>query len=109
MNKILPAILAPSSGDAELPLSITKKGRRTRRFGVEQHSRPPLARMLRIHDLISQNAHPNCTSMAAEFEVSCKTVMRDVDFMRDQMHLPIAYNALNRGSATRSRFLPFRV
>jgi proteasome accessory factor B len=58
---------------------------------------PPMARMLRIHDLISQDSHPNCTSMALEFEVSCKTVMRDIDFMRDQMNLPIAYSALHRG------------
>ena len=98
MSEVSAIVESASAPLPELPLaSASKKGRRTRRFGVEQHSRPPLARMLRIHDLILQNAHPNCTSMATEFEVSCKTVMRDLDFMRDQMHLPIAYNALQRG------------
>ena len=87
-----------SAPSPELPLTtVPKKGRRTRRFGLEPHSRPPLARMLRIHDLIGQNSHPNCTSMAVEFEVSCKTVMRDIEFMRDQMSLPISYSPLHRG------------
>jgi proteasome accessory factor B len=97
MSELSLSPVPSAQSESELPLTTSKKGRRTRRFGVEQHSRPPLARMLRIHDLISRNSHPNCTSMAAEFEVSCKTVMRDIDFMRDQMQLPIAYNALNRG------------
>lgn len=92
-------MMPDSSHDPELPLVTVKKkrARHAPRPGAEQHSRPPLARMLRIHDLISGNSHPNCTSMAVEFEVSPKTVMRDVDFMRDQMHLPIEYSALERG------------
>jgi len=83
--------------EPELNLTPQKKGRHTRRFGIGPQSRPPLARMLRIHDLIHQGGHPNCSSMAVEFEVSAKTVARDVDFMRDQMHLPIAYSPLHRG------------
>ena len=97
MSELSLSPVPTAQSESELPLTTSKKGRRTRRFGVEQHSRPPMARMLRIHDLISRNEHPNCTSMAAEFEVSCKTVMRDIDFMRDQLQLPIAYNALHRG------------
>lgn len=97
MNQGSPKTTAILPSDMELPLTGRKKGHRRKKLAAEQISRPPLARMLRIHDLISQNAHPNCTSMALEFEVSCKTIMRDVDFMRDQMRLPISYNALNRG------------
>jgi proteasome accessory factor B len=53
--------------------------------------------MMRIHDLIQRGEHPNCFSIAREFEVSPKTIQRDVDFMRDQMLLPIDYSALHRG------------
>ena len=54
-------------------------------------SRPPLARMLRLHEELSAGRHPNCRSMAQEFEVADKTIQRDIDFMRDQLNLPIEY------------------
>ena len=56
-----------------------------------------MARMMKIHDLIKEGGYPNCSSLAVEFEVSSKTVLRDVDFMRDQLRLPIEYDALHRG------------
>jgi predicted DNA-binding transcriptional regulator YafY len=56
------------------------------------YSRPPLARMLRLHEWLMENRYPNCRKMAQEFEVSAKTVQRDVNFMRDQMGLPIDYD-----------------
>ena len=56
------------------------------------YSRPPLVRMLRVHEWLMANRYPNCTKIAEEFEVSPKTVQRDVNFMRDQMGLPIEYD-----------------
>jgi hypothetical protein len=56
------------------------------------YSRPPLARMLRLHQCMMENTYPNCRQMAEEFEVAAKTVQRDVNFMRDQMRLPIEYD-----------------
>jgi predicted DNA-binding transcriptional regulator YafY len=53
--------------------------------------------MLRIHDLISAGRYPNCSLLAREFEVSAKTVQRDVDFMRDQLVLPIEYDKRRHG------------
>lgn len=35
--------------------------------------------------------------MAAELEVSAKTIQRDIDFMRDQLSMPIEYDALRNG------------
>ncbi len=61
------------------------------------YSRPPLARMLRIHEWLMGNRYPNCRKIAEEFEVSAKTVQRDVNFMRDQMGLPIEYNKARFG------------
>jgi predicted DNA-binding transcriptional regulator YafY len=61
------------------------------------YSRPPLARMLRIHQSLMENRYPNCRKMAEEFEVAAKTVQRDVNFMRDQMRLPIEYDKARFG------------
>lgn len=60
-------------------------------------SRPPLARMQRLHGLLEQRLYPNCRRLAEELEVSPKTVQRDIDFMRDQLEFPIDYSAAKRG------------
>ncbi|HIJ90378.1 MAG: WYL domain-containing protein [Desulfobulbaceae bacterium] len=39
----------------------------------------------------------NCRSMAAEYEVSAKSILRDIDYLRAQRDAPIAYDAANRG------------
>ena len=55
-------------------------------------SRPPLARMLRIHDILQDGRQTNCTKLAEQLEVSPKTIMRDLAFMRDQLDLPAEYD-----------------
>jgi hypothetical protein len=55
-------------------------------------SRPPLERMMRIHTAIASGKHPNASFLSREFEVSTKTIQRDIDFMRDRMGLPIDYS-----------------
>jgi predicted DNA-binding transcriptional regulator YafY len=60
-------------------------------------SRPPLARMLRLHERLQAGDRPNCRSLAAELEVSPKTVQRDIDFMRDQLGLPLDYDPSGHG------------
>ena len=58
-----------------------------------QLSRPPLERMLRIHDELRRGALVNCTKLAKTLEVSRKTVVRDIAFMRDRLDLPIEFDA----------------
>jgi len=53
--------------------------------------------MLQIHQALLSGKYPNAASLAAEFEVSAKTVHRDLDFMRDQLELPIEYDARKYG------------
>jgi predicted DNA-binding transcriptional regulator YafY len=53
--------------------------------------------MLRLHECLMANRYPNCRKIAEEFEVSAKTVQRDVNFMRDQMGLPIEYEKARFG------------
>lgn len=55
-------------------------------------ARPPLQRMLQIHEAIRSGRYPNATRLARELEVSTKSIQRDIDFMRDRMGLPIAYD-----------------
>jgi predicted DNA-binding transcriptional regulator YafY len=58
-----------------------------------QLSRPPLQRMLKIHDELRRDALVNCTKLMKSLEVSRKTVVRDIAFMRDQLNLPIEFDA----------------
>ncbi len=58
---------------------------------MPQH-RPPLERMLRIHQALQAKKFPNATQLAAELEVSTKSIQRDLDFMRDRLQLPIEYS-----------------
>ena len=55
-------------------------------------SRPPLARMMRIHEILQDGRLTNCRKLAALLEVSSKTIMRDLAFMRDQLDLPAEYD-----------------
>jgi predicted DNA-binding transcriptional regulator YafY len=81
----------------ELPLALSP-GKAPRRPAIRaEATRPPLARMLRLHELIRGGSFPNCHSLATELEVSPKTIQRDVDFMRDRMDLPLEYCPLRRG------------
>ena len=61
------------------------------------HSRPPLERMMRMHERLKAGRYPNCRKLADELEVSSKTVQRDIDFMRYRLGLPIEYDQLHFG------------
>src|SRR5437773_6959186 len=60
-------------------------------------SRPPLERMLRIHQAIQAGKYPNATALAGELEVSTKSIYRDIDFMRDRLELPIEFAGARNG------------
>src|ERR1043166_1514726 len=62
-----------------------------------QPPRPPLERMLRMHERLKAGRYPNCRKLADELEVSSKTVQRDIDFMRYRLGLPIEYDQLHFG------------
>ncbi len=55
-------------------------------------SRPPLERMVRIHQFLQEGHFPNASALALELEVSTKSIYRDLEFMRDRLGLPIAYD-----------------
>jgi predicted DNA-binding transcriptional regulator YafY len=65
--------------------------------GKELHSRTPLQRMVRIHTELVEGRYPNCSKLARSIEVSSKTIQRDLEYMRDQLGLPIEYAASEHG------------
>ncbi|MFO7724172.1 MAG: WYL domain-containing protein [Oceanipulchritudo sp.] len=65
----------------------------------QPQSRSPLARMVRIHRCLVEGNHPNCSTLARAIEVSTKTIQRDLDYMRDQLGLPLEYCASAHGYA----------
>jgi predicted DNA-binding transcriptional regulator YafY len=60
-------------------------------------NRPAVVRMKRLFDLLKKDQFPNCQKLAAALEVSDKTIQRDIACMRDQLGLPIAYDAQEHG------------
>ena len=60
-------------------------------------TRPPIERMLQIHKAIQGGTHPNASTLALELEVSTKCIHRDLEFMRDRLELPLAYDPAHRG------------
>lgn len=60
-------------------------------------SRPPIERMLYIHNLLVDKRYPNCQKIAEELEVDPRTIARDISFMRDRLYLPIEYDPRRYG------------
>jgi len=53
---------------------------------------------LRILDAEIRNHHyPNCLRFSEDYEVSERTVKRDIEFLRDQLDAPIAYDTGKHG------------
>ena len=69
-----------------------KNARAKKPVTVNSLSRPPLERMMRIHDAIQSGKYPNAARLAKELEVSQKSVQRDLEFMRERMNFPIEYD-----------------
>jgi proteasome accessory factor B len=64
---------------------------------VDLRSRPPLERMLRIHQSLQSGKFPNATKLAREIEVSTKSIHRDIGFMRDRLDLPVEFDPARNG------------
>jgi hypothetical protein len=55
-------------------------------------TRGPLERMALIYSALEQGAKVNASIMARQLEVSTRSILRDVEFMRDRLQLPIEYD-----------------
>lgn len=59
--------------------------------------KPQHSRLLFIDKRIREKTYPNCASLAEEWEVSAKTIQRDLDYMRSMLDAPMTYDAGKRG------------
>ena len=60
-------------------------------------SRPPLERMMKIHAALQAGRFPKASDLAGEMEVNPKTILRDIEFMRDRLNLPLEYDRASKG------------
>lgn len=67
---------------------------KTRRVGA---TRRPFERMIAIHRAIREGGYPNCSTLAKRFEVTSKTIQRDIDFMRDSLGAGLEYDDAHHG------------
>ncbi len=51
----------------------------------------------KLRDGTRLGRYPNCRTLAEEWEVSPKTIMRDIDYMKNQMDAPIEYDQYRHG------------
>lgn len=59
--------------------------------------KPQYRRLLFIADEIHKGKHPNCTTLADKWEVSTKTVQRDIDYLKYELNAPIEYEPTKHG------------
>ena len=54
-------------------------------------------RFIWFEDRVKQKKYPNTTSLSKQFEISTKTAQRDIEFMRDRLNCPLAYDKTQKG------------
>ncbi len=59
--------------------------------------KPQHSRLLFIDREIREGGFPNSDLLAKEWEVSRKTILRDIDYMRTMLNAPLAYSPKDRG------------
>ena len=68
---------------------------------MPQKFKPQFLRLLFIDGKLREGTRfgvlPNCTTLAEEYEVSTKTILRDIEYLKYQLHAPIEYDAIKRG------------
>ena len=61
------------------------------------HVRQPLARIMTIDMALRASAWPNTRTLAQQVGVNRRTIRRDIDYLRDQLHAPIAFDFVRNG------------
>jgi proteasome accessory factor B len=61
------------------------------------HSKIHWERLLLIHQRIKSGSFPSASALAAELETSQRTILRDIQFIKDRLRLPVQYDPLRYG------------
>jgi predicted DNA-binding transcriptional regulator YafY len=88
------SLLTTGAGDGGIGTCIAgqKIGALRRAHPARNVRRGAFGRMKRIFGWLQDRMYPNCSKIARELEVSVKTAERDIDYMRHEWALPIAYD-----------------
>jgi predicted DNA-binding transcriptional regulator YafY len=62
-----------------------------------KRNKSQFSRLLELDKRIRHGEYPNCLNFSADWEVSQKTVQRDIDFLRDSLNAPIDYDREKKG------------
>lgn len=54
-------------------------------------------RFLWFHGRIKAGVHPNAAQLARQFEISCRTAQRVIEFMRDRLRAPLEFDRARNG------------
>ena len=54
-------------------------------------------RLIQIDKWIRSGTYPSVEKMVAEYGVSRRTILRDMEFLRDRYRAPLAYDKSRRG------------
>lgn len=60
-------------------------------------TRPPIKRMIYIDQKIRDKRYPNCSTVGKYFEVSHKTILNDVCYMKDMLGAPMEFDFKRNG------------
>jgi proteasome accessory factor B len=60
-------------------------------------NKPQYARLLFIDEKVRSGSYPNAATIAEEYEVAQRTILRDIEYMRDMLGAPIEYDNSRRG------------
>jgi predicted DNA-binding transcriptional regulator YafY len=59
--------------------------------------KPQLRRLMFIEREIRGGTYPSCRDLAGRWEVSTRTILRDLDYLRDELDAPIEYDSSRHG------------
>lgn len=62
-----------------------------------KRNKSQFSRLLELDKRIRQGQFPNCLNFSADWEVSQKTIQRDIDYLRDSLNAPIDYDREKKG------------
>lgn len=58
----------------------------------QTNTRSQMDRIWQIHTTLAEQTSINCSRLSGKLEVNRRTILRDLDFMRDRLNLPIEYD-----------------
>jgi len=73
-------------------------GEKRKKLGHSQiATRPQMERLFRIVAEVQKGEYPNCATFQKLFEMNRRTILRDIEFLRDRLKAPLEYDASRNG------------